>query len=332
MKILGLGNALVDILITLPDDTFLDENALPKGSMQLIDGMTAERLLGLTALMPRELASGGSASNTIHGLANLGVETAYIGKTGDDEHGVFFRTDMECAGIRPCLLRGMQGTGTAITFITPDSERTFGTYLGAAVELNAEEITPADFEGYDLLHLEGYLVVNRTLIQRAVKLARAAGLRISLDLASYNVVEANRAFLQKIIPDYVDILFANEEEARAFTGQAPREALDIIARQVEIAVVKVGPEGSWVKGGNQVCKAEAAPATLKDTTGAGDLYASGFLYGLSARQPLQRCAQLGSITAGKVIEVLGAKIDHDGWIRIRKEIGCELQERVEKRG
>jgi sugar/nucleoside kinase (ribokinase family) len=321
MKILGLGNALVDILITLPDDTFLMEQSLPKGSMQMIDSEAAGRLLSLTTHLPRALASGGSASNTIHGLANLGVETSYIGKTGDDEHGRFFRSDMEQAGILPRLLMGAQNTGTAITFITPDSERTFGTYLGAAVELTPADISMEDFVGFDMLHIEGYLAFNQDLTAHIVRYAKAAGLRVSLDMASYNVVEANHAFLTNLVEECVDILFANEEEAKAFTGEDdPRKALDIIAEKTNIAVVKVGGEGSWVASNGTVHKVNAAPATVRDTTGAGDLFASGFLYGLANDQPLETCLRYGSLTASKVIEVLGAKIDADRWKMVRAEV------------
>jgi sugar/nucleoside kinase (ribokinase family) len=320
MKILGLGNALVDILISLENDTFLTENALPKGSMQMIDSATAANLLSRTTGLPRGFASGGSAANTIHGLAQLGVATAYIGKTGDDEHGTFFRNDMLRAGIDPRLLKSSQNTGTAITFISPDSERTFGTYLGAAVELDASELQLADFIGFDFLHLEGYLAFNQDLTSHIVKYAKQAGLRVSLDLASYNVVEANLAFLQDLVKSCVDVIFANEEEAKAFTGQPPREALDTLAQFCDIAVVKVGREGSWVSDGKETWKVEAVPAKPVDTTGAGDLYASGFLYGLTQGMPLNACARIGSITAGKVIELVGAKIDDQRWNHIREAI------------
>jgi len=316
MKILGLGNALVDILISLPDDNFLQENNLPKGSMQLIDQEMAARLLKHAEGLPRGFASGGSAANTIHGLARLGAETGYIGKTGDDVHGTFFRNDMTGAGVTPGILLSSTPTGTAITFISPDSERTFGTYLGAAVELTPADITHVDFAGYDLLHLEGYLAFNQDLTSHIVHFAKEAGLRVSIDMASYNVVEANLTFLQNLIRECVDIVFANEEEARAFTGQEPMEALHTLANLCDIAVVKVGRAGSLVSDGTHVWTVAAVPANPVDTTGAGDLYASGFLYGLSQGKPLDVCARMGSTVAGKVIEGIGAKISEEGWEEI----------------
>lgn len=320
MKILGLGNALVDILISLPDDNFLKENNMPKGSMQLIDNMTAEHLLMLTNDFPRAFASGGSAANTIHGLSRLGVDTAYFGKIGNDEFGEFFRNDMHKAGIEPRLLQSDGSTGTALTFITPDSERTFGTCLGAAVDLYPQELTLEEFKGFDLLHIEGYLAFNQDLTSHIVKYAKEAGLRVSLDLASYNVVEANLEFLQELVESCVDILFANEEEAKAFTGKGPREALDILASLCDIAVVKVGKDGSLISDGTKNYKVDAVASKPVDTTGAGDLYASGFLFGLSVNEPLERCAQIGSITAGKVIESLGAKIPDQRWEEVYKAI------------
>lgn len=328
MKIIGLGNALVDILISLPDDNFLKENNLPKGSMQLIDSAAAERLLKLTEEFPRAYASGGSAANTIHGLSRLGVDTAYFGKIGNDDHGEFFRSDMHIAGIEPRLLQGTGSTGTALTFITPDSERTFGTCLGAAVELFPHELSNKDFEGFGLLHIEGYLAFNQDLTSHIVKYAKEAGLLVSLDLASYNVVEANLSFLQDLTESCVDILFANEEEARAFTGKGPREALDIFAGLCDIAVVKVGSEGSMVSDGKSVFKADAVPARPVDTTGAGDLYASGFLFGLTVNEPLDTCAGIGSILAGKVIEGLGAKIPDNKWDEVYKSISALRDNRL----
>jgi sugar/nucleoside kinase (ribokinase family) len=320
MKILGLGNALVDILITLQDDTFLSENGLPKGSMQLIDSGTARSLLSLTDGMPRGFASGGSAANTIHGLARLGVETAYIGKIGDDDHGRFFHDDMVNSGISPGLLTSMSPTGTAITFITPDTERTFGTFLGAAVELTPDDISHADFIGFDLLHIEGYLAFNQDLTSQIVQYAREAGLRVSIDLASYNVVEANLAFLQNLVREGVDILFANEEEAKAFTGLPPSEALTALTEVCDIAVVKIGKEGALVSDGKSKWHVPATVVKPLDTTGAGDLFASGFLYGLHRGKPLDTCARFGTIVAGAVIKELGAKIPESEWTGIRQQI------------
>jgi sugar/nucleoside kinase (ribokinase family) len=319
-KIIGIGNALVDVLIKLENDHFLEEYNIPKGSMQLVQKDFVKLLSIITSNNNPQLASGGSASNTIHGLASLGVKTSYIGKIGNDAFGKIFSDDLEKNKIVPILYNSENETGRAITFISPDSERTFATYLGAAVELSAADLQPNHFDGYDYLHIEGYLVLNHELVEKALKIAKSKGLKISLDLASYNVVDANRDFLQHIIKEYIDIVFANEEEAKSLTGLEPEWALRAIARLCDIAVVKFGAKGSAVKRGNELARASAVKANAIDTTGAGDLYASGFLYGLMNDWSLKKCVELGSITAGKVVEVIGAKINNEGWNDIRAEL------------
>ena len=319
-RIIGIGNALVDVLIKLENDYFLEEYNIPKGSMQLVNKDFVKLLTIITNTIQPQLASGGSASNTIYGLARLGIQAAYIGKVGRDEFGKIFTDDLKKNNITPKLFFSDNETGRAMTFISPDTERTFATYLGAAVELSADDLKPEQFEGYDLLHLEGYLVINHELIEKALKLAKSKGLKISIDLASYNVVDANKDFLQSIIKEYVDIVFANEEEAKSLTGLEPEWALRAIARLCEIVVVKFGVKGSAAKRGNELARAAAVKTNAIDTTGAGDLYASGFLYGLINGWTLDRCVKFGSLTAGKVVETVGAKISDQGWNEILASI------------
>jgi sugar/nucleoside kinase (ribokinase family) len=316
-RIIGIGNALVDVLIRLDNDYFLEEYNLPKGSMQLVGYEFVNLMKVASRVVNPQLASGGSAANTIHGLAHLGIQTSYIGKIGNDEFGDIFSNDLKRNNINPVLLKGKQETGRAITFITPDSERTFATYLGASVELDAADLLPEYFEGYDLLHLEGYLIINHKLVEKSVELAKKKGLKISIDLASFNVVESNKDFLLKLIKDSVDIVFANEEEAKSLTGLEPEWALRAIARLCDITVVKFGARGSAVKRGNELFRASAVKTNAVDTTGAGDLYASGFLYGLTQGWQLDKCANLGSIVAGKVVETIGAKISDESWKEIK---------------
>ncbi len=320
MKIFGIGNALVDIMTSLENDSLLDKLNLPKGSMQIVNDKTIASALEQTKGLKQTLASGGSAANTINGLANLGIETAFVGKVGNDELGEFFSTDMQKAGIKPKLLKGKAATGTALALVSPDSERTFAVNLGAAIEMIAEDITPSLFEGYDYFHIEGYLVQNHSLIEKALQVAKSSGLKISLDLASYNVVESNLEFLQRVVKDYVDIVFANEEEAKAFTHKLPEEALDILAQNTEIAVVKVGAKGSFIKKGNEKHRVGVVKATSIDTTGAGDLYASGFLYGLTKGLPLDTCGRIGAVLSGKVIEVIGPKMDEATWKNLKDKV------------
>jgi sugar/nucleoside kinase (ribokinase family) len=214
-------------------------------------------------------------------------------------------------------LEGQQSSGQSLVFVSPDGERTFATYLGAAASLLPEDIKPEFFRGSDLFYIEGYLVQNHDLILQAVKMARQEGLKVALDLASYNVVEDNLSFLNSIIESYVDIVFANEEEARALTGFQPAEALEAIASRVEIAVVKVGEHGAMAIRDGEKVRVPATQANRVDTTGAGDLFAAGFIYGMATGKSLADCARYGTITAGKVIEVMGPKMTSDTWDAIR---------------
>ncbi|MCX6266141.1 MAG: adenosine kinase [Bacteroidetes bacterium] len=331
-KILGMGNALVDIMIPIESDNILDFLALPKGSMQLVDIDRSNAVLSALNDYQKSHSAGGSAANTIHGLAMLGAKTGYIGVVGEDELGGYFVRDLIKAGVDPHMIHSNQETGRAVALVTPDSERTFATFLGAAIELTAEHlgIQNADgkmqnaktsiFKGYSYFHIEGYLVQNHELIRRAVELAQEHGLIVSIDMASYNVVEANKDFLLSIITEYVDIVFANEDEARALTGLEPEEALLELSKLAEIAVVKTGSSGSMIKSGHEIYNIGVIDVTPIDTTGAGDLYASGFLYGLAHGKSLRECGELGAILAGNVIEFMGSKMSEERWEKIRGEM------------
>lgn len=325
-RILGIGNALVDVITLIDSENILEKFSLPKGSMQLVDGELSARIKSEITKFKRNLASGGSAANTIHGLAMLGVKTGFIGSIGNDDTGDFFENDMKKAGVRTHLSRRNSITGTAVALISPDSERTFATHLGAAVELQAGDLNPEDFKDYDILYLEGYLIINKALVERACSIAKNNNMKIALDLASYNVVDAKLADFKEVITNYVDILFANEEEAKSFTGFAPTEALNTLSSLSDTAVIKIGSEGSMIKRGYEQIKIGTIPVQCVDTTGAGDLYASGFLYGYANGLSLENCGIAGSILAGHVIEIVGARMDEHRWkniIKILKESGLD---------
>jgi sugar/nucleoside kinase (ribokinase family) len=322
MKIIGIGNALVDVLTQLENDALLQELELPRGSMQLVDADRMARIQEKSKGLKKEMASGGSAANTIHGLAKLGMETAFIGSVGRDETGKIFEEDLKNSGITPRLFYSDTASGISNVMISPDGERTLGTFLGAALDLAPEMLSKSHFEGYDILHVEGYLVQNHELLETILKLAREAGLQISLDLASYNVVEDNLDFLHDMVKNYVDIVFANEEEAKAFSGKEPEEALNDIATLTDIAVVKIGSKGSMVKQGDEITHVPPIKAHAVDTTGAGDLYASGFLYGLANHLNFEKAGYIGSLLSGTVIEVVGAKFGEDKWNEIRKKVSA----------
>ena len=320
MKILGIGNALVDLLVRLPDENLISELRVKKGSMELVNKEVIADVINKTYNLEKKQVSGGSAANTIYGVASLGGSTGFIGTIGNDDFGVVFTENLKDSGIVPFLFISDAETGVVGSLITPDSERTMTTFLGAAGNISTSQINSTLLKQYQLIHVEGYLVFNRELIEFTSKLAKECCLKVSLDLASFNVVEANVDFLKKLIKNYIDIVFANEDEAKALTGKSPEEALDEIATMAEIAVVKVGKNGSMIKSSNQRFSIPAIEANVIDTTGAGDLYAGGFLYGLSKDLSLEKCGHIGSLLAGKVIEQIGAKIPADLWPGILNKV------------
>lgn len=320
-SILGIGNALTDILAVLPDDTLLKKYSLPPGSMQHVDAKTGNTIWLDLKEIGVQYVAGGSAANTVSATAILGMPSGYIGKVGNDELGSLFRQSQLQNGIRSNLLVGTVASGRAMVFITaPNADRTFATYLGAALQLGPDDLKPAYFEGYDYLHIEGYLVQNQSLVRRAVEMGRERGMIISLDMASYNVVESNLVFLHDIVKNYVDIVFANETEAAAFTHRPPREALQAMAGMTDIAVVKIGKDGSMIQHGDEFHFIDAWPGEAVDATGAGDTYAAGFLYAHAQGMPLKICGEVGSALAAKVVEIIGTKIDIPRWKSAKTEI------------
>lgn len=326
MRIVGLGNALTDVLARLSSDACFQEIGLLKGGMQLIDEERLLKIMSIFEGLDTTLASGGSAANAVSGVTRMGIEGGFIGKVGRDAYGRFFRDDMERNGVHTTLIESDQASGCAMTMITPDGERTFGTFLGAAATLSAEELRPEMFEGYDVLHIEGYLVQDEALILRAVQLAKELGLQVSFDMASYNVVKENHDIIHNLVENYVDILFANEEEAMAYVGEEPRKAVEILSRYCKIAVVKCGAQGSFVGNEGRVVEVPATPEPRLDSTGAGDLYASGFLYGLSQNCSLGVCGAIGSLLAGRVIKVIGTKMSDEIWAEIKLKVSSMIAE------
>ena len=319
-KILGIGSALVDILTQIPNEQILTELNLPKGSMTYVDAQTSVEIGKKLAYLGNQMASGGSAANTMSGLAQLGVEAGFLSKIGKDEVGEFFAKQMTETHVKPLMLKSDTPSGRVQALVTADGERTFATCLGAAAEMCAEDIQPELLQGWDIFYVEGYLVANPTMLRKAIETAKAQGMTIAIDLASYNVVEESRDFLLELVNNYVDIVFANEKEAFALTGMEPEAALDYIAERCDIAVVKVGAKGAFVQRGNEVITIPPMKADVVDTTGAGDMWAAGFLAGLVKGENLQKCGMMGAIVAKNIIEVMGAKMDEARWEKIHTSI------------
>lgn len=321
-KIIGIGNALTDMLVNLSSDDVLHKYNIARGSMSLVDNKLQSEVSKAVAGRPYSLSLGGSADNTIRAMAQLGSSVGFIGKVGRDTTGDFFEQALENLGIKPVIFRGENRSGKCVSLISPDGERTMLTHLGAALELKAEEISAEIFAGYDCLYIEGYLVQDHTLIESVIRTAKRAGLKVAIDLASFNVVEENLEFLQRLVGNFVDIVFANEDEARVFSGEEePINALQYISELCELAVVKIGMKGAIIKQGEQVVHVGIMKAAKRvDTTGAGDFYAAGFLYGLTEGLDLRQCGTIGAVTAGKVIEVVGTTLADEAWDDIRKYI------------
>lgn len=318
--VLGMGNALVDVISVLESDTLLEKFGLPRGSMTLVDAIQSQTIYEATYSEKSEMATGGSVANSIRALANLGGNTGYMGKIGRDELGEIFRADFERRGVKIHLFYSESATGRVMGLVSPDSERTMATYLGAAAEMLPEEVSEELFHGYEYVYIEGYLVFNHNLIKACVVAAKKAGVKIAVDLSSFNVVEANLDFLKELVRDYVDIIFANEEEAKSFTGLNPEAALHAIAQGNKIAVVKVGKDGSMIKQGDVVVRVGVIPVKAIDTTGAGDAYAAGFFYGLTNGYDLERCGKIAALVSGKVVEVMGPNLPDDQWPKVKAEI------------
>lgn len=315
--IIGIGNALVDALFLMQDERLIYQFELQKGGMQLIDSVKYRKITKATESLSAEFRTGGSAGNATLCFAKLGGKAAFIGKLGRDCKGEMFSHERAQQGVLPIQLYDELPTGVAMTFITPDGERTFATYLGAAACMSASELRQEWFEGYEYLFVEGYLVQNHELIETAVDMAHAAGAKVCLDLASYNIIKADHAFFEHLLTK-TDIVFANEEESAAMTGLEPEAALEALASVCELAVVKVGARGAMAKRGTECV---VVPAVLVDnvvdTTAAGDFFAGGFLYALGRGASLADALTQGARCSSAVIQVVGTKLDEAVWAELR---------------
>jgi len=314
----GIGSALVDILIH-EDDDFLAQMGVAKGGMTLVDKEDIERTLAKSSAKS-SLVPGGSACNTVIGVGNLGGKARFVGKCGSGKMGNLIEDDLKRQNVEPALLRAELPTGCSLSIITPDAQRSMFTYLGASAETRPEGITVHSFKDAAVVLVEGYLLYNPDLIKTALSTAKKAGAKIALDLASYTVVAESQALLEHLVEAHVDILIANEDEAEAYTGHRDeRRALEALAAKADIAVLKVGPRGSYVThAGDTIAVNPMGDGNALDTTGAGDLWAAGFLFGLVNGYSIEQCGRLGSACGYEVCQVIGASIPADGWERIKK--------------
>jgi sugar/nucleoside kinase (ribokinase family) len=307
----AIGNAIVDVISPSSDD-FLNDEGLTKGSMALIDDAQAEALYGRMAAGIE--ASGGSAANTVAGVASLGGRSAYIGKVAGDTLGEVFTHDINAIGVKfdVAPLAGGPGTARCLINVTPDGQRTMSTYLGASIHLTPDDVDASVIESAKIIYLEGYLfdpAEARRAFAKAAGIARASERLIALTLSDSFVVHRHREALLGFIDSEVDILLANEAELTAlFETSSFDTAVRSLRGRAKLAAVTRGEKGSTVIAGDSIHDIAAAPvAKVVDTTGAGDQYAAGFLFGLAKGRPLDVCGRLGSLAAAEVISHYGPR-------------------------
>lgn len=328
-SVLAIGNALLDTLVTLPNDAAIEALGVAKGSMSLVTALQKGCISTAieSAALPSAHAMGGSAANCARAIARLGGSVGYVGKVGDDEAGRCYAAQLQKIGIESHIITTTEApTGECVSLISTDGERTMTTYLGAALKLSAEDITEDIFEGYEVVFIEGYLVQNEALLRRIFEVARRLDLMIAIDLASFNIVEHNRELLDELLSSGVSIIFANELEAEAFTKcDDPMRSAEIIAEICDVAVVKIGAKGSIVVSGDEVVEIGSTNHIRLDTTGAGDYYAGAFLKGFCQGESIVRCAQMGAAAGGAIIEVVGAALPEESWKVVHDDISAILR-------
>ncbi len=311
LDVVGIGNALVDVL-SRESEAFVTAQRLVKGAMQLVDEARASELYA--AMGPAVEVSGGSAANTIVGVASFGGRAHYVGKVRDDQLGEVFQHDLRSVGVGYSTSAATSGpaTGRCLIVVTPDAQRTLTTYLGASVQLGPADVDKGVIERAAILYLEGYLFdppEAQRAFHAAAGVAHAAGRKVALTLSDPFCVDRHRAAFRDLVERHVDILFANEVEIRALYEAADFDAaLQQVRRHCAVAALTRSERGSVVVAGDDVHVIDAHPVgAVVDTTGAGDLYAAGFMFGLSRGRSLATCGRLGSLAAAEVISHVGAR-------------------------
>jgi sugar/nucleoside kinase (ribokinase family) len=308
--VLCIGNAIVDIIARVDDD-FLEKHDRIKGSMMLVDADTSANIYA--DMPPAVENSGGSAGNTAAGIASFGGDVAYIGKVHDDQLGTVFTHDIRAIGVsyNTTPLKEGPPTATSMILVTPDAERTMSTYLGACGQLTVDDIDEATVAAAKVTYFEGYMWDTdnqKAAILKAMDYAAASGGLVSISLSDSFCVDRFRGEFLDLIRDRVDILFANEDEIKSlYEVDSYDEAVELLRPHVQIAALTRSEKGSMIIAGSETIEVSADKVDVIDTTGAGDMYAAGFLYGYTNDRSLEACGKLGSLAAGEVISHLGAR-------------------------
>ncbi len=323
IDLVGVGSPIMDLVAQVPD-SFLANVSGEKGGMVLVDDGEMGRIVALLGEPPAQ-TTGGSAANATFNAARLGLRTAFVGKLGNDHLAATYIERFRGAGVDVSRFKhGKVPNARCLALVTPDAQRTMRTNLGAAMTLAPEEISPADFRGARHAHIEGYLVFNQRLCEAVLNAARAAGCTISLDLSSFEVVNAARDWMLRQFGHGIDIVFANEDEIRAlFPGHG--DDYEALARELAshgvTAAVKMGRDGSWIARGNEAHRmAPVHVPNVVDTNGAGDAWAAGFLHGFVRGRPIAECGESASIMGAETVRHLGPLIPDSAWDAVKCRI------------
>ena len=319
LEVLSFGGACADIIIHVPE-SFLEDYAIEKGGSQVVNETYFEKLRFASLFYPSEIHPGGSSCNTIRGLSRLNHKAAFIGKIGNDDVGEIFTKSLTRNYVNAILLMSEKPTMQVISFVTPDGERTMRCLRGASNDLSGDDLDSELFHGIKLLHVDGYSLHDIAMTEKAMKLAKKEGAAVSLDLSSFEIIRKYRKELMRIIPQYVDILFCNEQEASEMTQKNPKEAAIELSTLAKIAIVCMGENGAYAAESGKSMYIGTTPLPIVDSTGAGDLFSAGFLHGFLSDVPLETAVRWGHLTGGAVIQIQGAEIPDSVWPIIHREM------------
>ena len=322
--LLGIGNALVDVIYTCPAPSSLEQEGIVYGIPNHICADVCGKVRERLREIPCEPIPGGGAANTAAAAALLGMKSTFLGKVGNDLNGALFARGLHNYGVEPHLLKGDLPTGCTMIFPQGNGiPSTFIVSIGAAGEFSKGDVLPEFLKGYDYLHMEGFLLNCGDIAEHVLEMARLQGMTISFDLGSKGAVSRHRERMERIVSSYADILFANVLEAEEFSGKSGMAAATAIAATMKdggICVVKMGEEGSAVACGKSCHMIEPHPVDVVDTLGAGDAYAAGFIYAHSLGASLEHCGKAGSVIASGAVAVRGPRMDACAWKRVRESL------------
>ena len=310
--VIGIGSPLLDFIIEV-DEGVLEEMDLKKGEMHLVDEEKSKEILEKLEKHEVKTAPGGSAANTLDGVGILGGNAVFLGKIGKDKHGDFYEQKTNEHGVNSRLSKHDSiATGHTITFITPDSERTFATHLGASLHFRKEDVLEEDIKASKILHIEGFQLEDPELKEasiHAMKIAKDNGVKVSIDLADPALIGRTLKDLREIVKKYADIIFVNETEAEAFTGKKEEEALHEIYDMCEIAIVKLGEKGSLIKANGMIYRIPIHKVNVVNTNGAGDAYAAGILYSIANNINMEKAGKIAAYISAQVVANTGARLN-----------------------